>query len=185
MGSRNITKAASKHGPAHQTDSASVGNGTFRESQPHTTHGNGEATGLTSPVVPTLEEKIILEQSPAKVNGIPIGNDQDAKVQEQNGSYGDDHTENGQALVAPVGPSGSPEKGTALSLKQSGQNDVDDEEQKVMRTRSVLRKHLAAKSPWELPTPRPKVDVRGFDDPVCDAFWKDVWVASAIHNVGL
>ncbi|EMD31689.1 hypothetical protein CERSUDRAFT_59668, partial [Gelatoporia subvermispora B] len=37
--------------------------------------------------------------------------------------------------------------------------------------------------PWTLPTPTPKVDPDGFEDPICDRFWKDVWLACAVHNI--
>jgi len=49
----------------------------------------------------------------------------------------------------------------------------------------VLRKHLNAKSsqsPWTIPTPRPKYDADSFEDPICDEFWDDIWVACAAHN---
>ncbi|EEB93108.1 hypothetical protein MPER_08284 [Moniliophthora perniciosa FA553] len=38
---------------------------------------------------------------------------------------------------------------------------------------------------WTVPTPRPRVDPNGFADPVSDAFWKNVWVASAVYNFSM
>lgn len=69
---------------------------------------------------------------------------------------------------------------------RSGKNDADEDEEKAPGARSVLRKHLAAKlgnKQWQLPIPTPRVDPYGFEDPICDAFWKDVWLTSAAHNV--
>ena len=37
---------------------------------------------------------------------------------------------------------------------------------------------------WTLPTPTPKVDPHGFEDPISDEFWKKVWMGCAVHNVG-
>ena len=48
----------------------------------------------------------------------------------------------------------------------------------------MAAKNMGSKT-WTLPTPRPKVDPDGFEDPVCDEFWKGVWLASAAHNVSL
>lgn len=71
---------------------------------------------------------------------------------------------------------------------RSGVEDADESEQAAVDARKLLRKHMSAKlgnKTWTLPTPTPKVDPDGFEDPVCDEFWKGVWVASAVHNVRL
>lgn len=36
---------------------------------------------------------------------------------------------------------------------------------------------------WSLPTPTPKINPQGFEDPISDSFWKKVWLACAAHNV--
>lgn len=41
----------------------------------------------------------------------------------------------------------------------------------------------SSRNPWTVPTTKPKVEPEDFEDPVSDAFWKDIWVASAVHNV--
>jgi len=64
-------------------------------------------------------------------------------------------------------------------------SDVDEEE-KAVSVRSTLRKNYGSKyTPWTVPTPRPKVNAKDFEDPISDAFWKHIWVASAVHNVCL
>ena len=70
--------------------------------------------------------------------------------------------------------------------RNAAAGDADEEEEKAPGTRAILRKHLTAKlgnKQWQLPTPTPHVDPYGFEDPISDAFWKDVWVACAVHNV--
>jgi hypothetical protein len=37
---------------------------------------------------------------------------------------------------------------------------------------------------WTLPHPTPHVDAYDFEDPMSEHFWKNVWVACAVHNVG-
>lgn len=64
-------------------------------------------------------------------------------------------------------------------------SDVD-EEKAISAVRSTLRKNAGSKyTPWTVPLPRPKVNAKDFEDPISNAFWKDTWVASAVHNVRL
>jgi len=67
-----------------------------------------------------------------------------------------------------------------------GMNDAIETEERAVRAGAEIRKHLSTKlnsKIWTLPTPTPKVDPHGFEDPICDEFWK-VWIACAVHNVG-
>nr|XP_018262600.1 phospholipase D [Kwoniella dejecticola CBS 10117]OBR84758.1 phospholipase D [Kwoniella dejecticola CBS 10117] len=55
----------------------------------------------------------------------------------------------------------------------------------AIQARKTLRKHLNAKvqlSPWNMPTPTPKINPNRFHDPLDETFWKDMWVAVAVHN---
>ena len=74
-------------------------------------------------------------------------------------------------------------------LDSEEDTDADADEKAAPAARDTIRRHMAAKNmgskTWTLPTPRPKVDPEGFEDPVCDEFWKGVWLASAAHNVSL
>ena len=68
----------------------------------------------------------------------------------------------------------------------SGKNDATVTEEKAVHARAEIRKHLSTKfNPkiWTLPTPTPKDDPHGFEDPILDEFWKQVWMACAAHNV--
>ncbi|KAF8349296.1 phospholipase D, partial [Amanita rubescens] len=54
----------------------------------------------------------------------------------------------------------------------------------TLRARSPIRGGLykSRSKIWAVPTSRPQVDPDIFEDPLADAFWKDVWLASAEHN---
>lgn len=94
--------------------------------------------------------------------------------------------ETGELYGAPADASSDPQHDDQPPHARSGKNDADEEEEKAPGARVTLRKHLAAKlgnKQWQLPTPTPQVDPYGFEDPISDTFWKDVWVASAVHNV--
>ncbi len=119
----------------------------------------------------------------AKPNDKPVPVDQDA-----------DGT-GGSSSAAKVRPSDGPEKYGAPANAVENDDDVPnadtgrDEhtqlEQDAIKARKTMRKHLAAAvgvSPWTMPTPTPKIDPEGFVDPLCESFWKDMWVASAVHN---
>jgi phospholipase D1/2 len=43
----------------------------------------------------------------------------------------------------------------------------------------------AGGNPWALPAETPEVDKDNFTDPVCDEFFRDVWLASAVHNTDI
>lgn len=148
------------------------------ERQTFTREGEKEH-GFTSSVVPTIEEKIVAEQ-PELHNG-------DAK-QGQNGTA----EQNGGPPEAQVDGQlyGVPANGDAQHDDKIPTTKLDDtgteNEKEALEARTTIRKHLSAKfgsKQWVLPTPTPHVDPHGFEDPVCDAFWKDVWLASAVHNV--
>nr|AAN75609.2 SPO14 [Cryptococcus neoformans var. neoformans] len=60
-----------------------------------------------------------------------------------------------------------------------------EEGQAALKARKILRKHLNAKvqvSPWSMPTPTPDIDPNRFIDPLDEKFWKNMWVATAVHN---
>lgn len=61
-----------------------------------------------------------------------------------------------------------------------------DEGQTALKARKILRKHLNANvqvSPWSMPAPTPDINPNSFRDPLDGRFWKNVWVATAVHNV--
>lgn len=75
----------------------------------------------------------------------------------------------------------APAKNKSPSLR----SDVDSESATVSageRLRANLGSRSGGKT-WTVPTTKPKVEPQDFEDPMSDAFWKNIWVASAVHNV--
>ncbi|CAK5284305.1 unnamed protein product [Mycena citricolor] len=159
--------------------------------------GNKEP-GFASAIVPTLEEKMVLEHRPAEehADGTPIEERVAEGVQENDSGNAqvDDgeskpeqpRTEDGDLFGAPADASQDPKTDDQPPHARSNVDDATDEERTAPHARSLIRRHLAAKlgsKTWALPVPRPKVDKDAFEDPICDQFWKEVWVSSAAHNV--
>ncbi len=74
------------------------------------------------------------------------------------------------------------------SHARMGKNDNDVDGQKAQRARHLMRKYPNVKLGQSLrtvPTQKPKFDADSFEDPLCDEFWEDIWVASAMHNVSV
>lgn len=96
--------------------------------------------------------------------------------------------ENGQLSGVPADASSVSKMPTQPPYVHMGDNDTDAEEQKAQRARHLLRKHPNVKlgqSPRTVPTHKPRYDADSFEDPLCDEFWEDIWVACAVHNVGV
>ena len=96
--------------------------------------------------------------------------------------------DNGELYGAPADASKSPETDDQPPHAVSGKNDATETEEKAVHARAEIRKHLSTRlnpKVWTLPTPTPKVDPHGFEDPISDEFWKKVWMACAVHNVRL
>ncbi|RPD77444.1 phospholipase D [Lentinus tigrinus ALCF2SS1-7] len=212
VGSMDTAKLLRKTGvKAHGWDVTAGDQYLDEERKMYARTGNKEP-GFPSSIVPTLEEKTIAEKRPRNPDsGVPIlelledgqtGNGdattgQNNEAKDQNG-----HAQNGYAEAKEHEPTearvetgelyGAPADASADAAHddqpphaRASKTDADSEEEKAPGVRATLRKHLNAKlgnKQWQLPTPAPHVDPHGFDDPICDAFWKDTWVASAVHN---
>lgn len=157
--------------------------------------GQFEAGFATS--VPTLEEKTIAEQRPPNQQ-----RGESAIVRNQ--TIDERHLEESNSVHYQNGPKSSnliPDDGllSAASAKfpsidketlsRSSKSDVSDEEQAPLGTRATLRDNRGGKpgrkNAWTVPTTKPQVEPQDFEDPISDAFWKNIWVASAVHNVGV
>lgn len=69
---------------------------------------------------------------------------------------------------------------------RQGQDEASEAEKSGAAARRQIRKHLAVKTgakPYTLPVPKPEIDPHGFGDPLDPAFFKDVWMTTAAHNV--
>ncbi|KAG8706505.1 Phospholipase D1 [Ceratobasidium sp. 395] len=143
--------------------------------------------GFADAVVPTLEEKTVLEHRPKNTE-----NKQDQPIMDALEAPGAKSAEPKEATTPDGEKFGAPADASKNALTddqppnaRSGEKDFTPEEQGAVQARSLLRKHLSVSvgaKPWTVPTPAPNIDPHGFKDPVCDEFFKDVWVAAAVHN---
>ncbi|KAJ7069910.1 phospholipase D, partial [Mycena amicta] len=199
MGSKLLRKV----GLAHAAAKSAGDDALDAERKTYDRDGNLEE-GFASAIVPTLEEKTILENRPpedqadgaaidkvANANGpAPDGisaesvNANDTEGRQADGVPPQPRTPDGDLYGAPADASRSAKTDDQPPHARSGVDDATEEERAAPAARSILRRHLGAKlgTKWTLPTPRPKVDAGAFEDPICDEFWKNVWVASATHN---
>ncbi|KAF9242554.1 phospholipase D [Melanogaster broomeanus] len=129
-----------------------------------------------------LEDKIISEYRPPllQADGQPITDKLDMREQSTS-DLTDAYTANGEASGAPA------TKNTQTDDEHQHSTSAvstSNEETSVPRARSMSRKHLsnAENQAWDLPAPAPYVDPDGFEDPISDELWKNVWVACAKHN---
>ncbi|PPR05355.1 hypothetical protein CVT24_007969 [Panaeolus cyanescens] len=63
----------------------------------------------------------------------------------------------------------------------SSHTDVDQEDAPRSSTKNSFGRS-GRRTPWTVPTSKPTVEPQDFEDPICDAFWKNIWCASAVHN---
>jgi len=170
-----------------------------------------QAKGFASSMVPTLEEKTILGRRPSAThaNGKPVfdvieeGEHSESPAEAQvPGSTKEQATivDNDEELEGRGIPKiqGDPQDKEMYGAPANAYEDDDrpptkgtkrsgghPHEAGAIAARKVLRKHLSAKvgiSPWTMPTPTPKINPNRFHDPLDDRFWKDMWVAVAVHN---
>ena len=164
------------------------------ERQNYSLEGKKEP-GFASAVVPTLEEKTIVERRPppnkAEDGEKPIMDEKEGKEAANGKATGAPEEArvsdaSHELYGAPADASKSPQTDDEPPHARGATENFTEEERAAVGARKIIRKHLntgVEPSPWALPVPAPKVDPHGFEDPVCDAFWKDVWVACAVHNV--
>lgn len=175
-----------------------IGDETITEERKDYNRDGQKETGFASSVVPTLEEKVVSEQN-AQTNQKEGADATDAigeSFQSRNenapnghrvssDSSSDLHAGDNTLYGAPANAKSpvSDDEPPARSLK----SDFDDEELAAPGARAIIRENLGGKSsrrrPWTVPTTKPRVEPQDFEDPISDAFWKDMWVASAVHNV--
>lgn len=156
-------------------------------------HGSdgSQQPGFASSKVQTLEEKVVAEHLPKKreegqdkplMDAIDEGQDEmgsdavsEARVQDGGDLFG-----------APADAAPSAKEDNRPPNARPGQDEPSAAERSAVTARQQLRKHLAVKTgakPHTVPTPKPEIDPHGFGDPLDTRFWKDVWCATAVHNV--
>lgn len=176
----------------------SVGDEAITEERKDYNREGQKETGFASSVVPTLEEKVVAEQN-TQTNqkdgsSVTDATGESFQSQDENASNGhkapgdsssDLHADDNTLYGAPANAKSpaSDDEPPARSMK----SDLDEEEQAAPGARAIIRENLRGKStrrrPWTVPTTKPRVDPQDFEDPISDSFWKDKWVASAVHNV--
>uniref|UniRef100_A0A8H7XQ51 Phospholipase n=1 Tax=Psilocybe cubensis TaxID=181762 RepID=A0A8H7XQ51_PSICU len=174
-----------------------VGDDTINEERKDYNREGQKETGFASSVVPTLEEKVVAEQRAGMTHtdgsSITDGTGESFQSRGKSTSNGraapsdsssDLHADDNTLYGAPANAKfpASDDEPPSRSLK----SDLDDEEQAAPGARAIIRENLGGKStrrrPWTVPTTKPHVDPQDFEDPISDSFWKDKWVASAVHN---
>ena len=169
----------------HETPAPSTGD---RTSGGEDINEKGQKTmALASSVVRILEEVIIEKRPPKDQTDEATLKDQTITEESESVSVQSGHT--GLVNAGLHEPStveslllGAPAKHKSPSLR----SDVDSEERATASAKETVKDNLGSRSgrkPWTVPTIKPKVGPQDFEDPISDAFWKNIWVASAVHNV--
>lgn len=143
--------------------------------------------GFASSKVATLEEKTVAEKRPKETSGDKPLLEALEKGEVPPSPLGQGttpgRTKEGEQYGAPA--DAMPNDNEPPHARSPSREDATDQERGAARARTLLRKHLGVKlgtRNWTLPTPAPVIDPHGFDDPICDEFWKDVWISAAVHN---
>ncbi|KAG1884901.1 phospholipase D [Suillus subluteus] len=149
-------------------------------------HEGKKEPGLASAIVPTVEEAVV------KDHLLPASQAENPRLKYklehrlgENSDTVEKHTADGEAYSAPALASRNPQADDKPPHLESGANDPDELEKTAPGTRALLRKHPASKvgnKTWGVLNPPPHVDPEGFEDPISDAFWNNVWNACATHN---
>lgn len=188
---RDVVQMVRKLGVKTKGVDGSTEDKEMEEERTDFTRDGKKERGFASSKVPTLEEKTILEHRPPpeQSNGEkPIidtveGDDKSPDSEPQEARVQDG---SGQLYGAPADASKNMQTDDEPPHARSGNTDASEEEKAAVHARHVIRKHLSSgvgNKPWTIPARCPEVDPHGFGDPVSDAFWKNVWVACAVHNV--
>ena len=109
-------------------------------------------------------------------------NDQKALVEGHYGSLANDSRMSATSLEYPHRTcANSVENQKVLERTSSRSLNCTAAGESASRAHSTIRK--TGSGIWTVSTQRPIIDLDSFKDPVADAFWKDIWTASAVHNV--
>ncbi|CAO1628953.1 unnamed protein product [Parajaminaea phylloscopi] len=66
-------------------------------------------------------------------------------------------------------------------MNESASAPILDARGQREEARRRINAHMSA-NPWAPPLSVPEIDPHAFTDPVCDSFYKDMWLAVAVHN---
>jgi phospholipase D1/2 len=144
----------------------------------------GIETVFSDFTVPTLEEETVMGQRAA---GKQDNSNKLSTVQDEiSGDGGDRQVEgslgaktNDNALFGAPADASKPDVDNTSSPRHTPLNEEGQEEPESRPKINNTAKH-GVRSPS---TRRPEVGQDAFEDPICDTFWQDIWVASAVYNV--
>lgn len=169
-------------GPTHDTLNQNVGGDTIEAERRDFTTGGKERIGFASSEVPTAEEKTVTENRPPTPQAdFVLEHHQPDTMSEGSETPDDEKAANSTRVLDKADPPAN----TLPNEHQPLPPRPDGEGQEGSSTHKTIRKQRTGKLgiKWAVPVPRPHVDPDGFEDPISDAFWKNVWVASAAYNV--
>ncbi|KAJ3513571.1 hypothetical protein NLJ89_g2876 [Agrocybe chaxingu] len=178
-----------------------IGEDVLKETRKDYNREGQKETGFDRSAVPTLEEKIVAKGSPPEdqiaddKDNVTVREEaiderspsQDRLMQDEQFyptyAVSDLRTDDRALFKAPANAQDATvDKEPPPSLT----SDVNEEEQAAPGARVLIRNTLGSKSTrrhaWTVPTKKPKVEPQDFEDPISDTFWKNIWVASAVHN---
>lgn len=186
MAAKTVQKATKHGGVSVQANVGTSKKSQAAEKRTVASDGSGQP-GFASSKVPTLEEMVISEHRPEETeNG-----DRPLMDSVDDGDDGGDIPEamvaDGSELYgAPADAAPSASIDDRPPNSRPGQDEASEQEKAAVAARKQLRKHLSVKTgakPYTLPTPKSEINPKGFSDPLDPKFIKDVWIATAVHNV--
>lgn len=191
---RGANKVLKKTGLNVHTSNATGGDASLEEERKNFTKEGEKVPGFASSVVPTMEEKMVEEHRPPRERMAHPDENGDATHQNGDAQSAEEARADGELYGAPANGDVQHDRRPPRQsdAKSDIKKDLSEEEEKAPDARSTLRKNLTVKlgttksgkaGQWTMPTPTPHVDPYGFEDPLCDEFWKDMWVSCAVHNV--
>lgn len=153
--------------------------------------GNEQSLPDASWKVSTLEETVVAEPLFKKREDIEDKPFIDAIDEGQNGTGSDVVSEarvqaRGDLFAAPADVAPSAKEDNRPPNARPGQDEFSAAGRSAVAARQQLRQLSAVKTgvkPPTLPTPKPEINLHAFGDPLDSLFWKEVWCATAVHNV--
>jgi len=161
---------------------------TFKEVNSSSPSDGRDTSSPADPLVPILEGYVMMEHELSAKGTHGMSLEKNVEKGEQERARSTLVEGNGQRIGAHVDAALASEAYDRSGHARTEKTDANAKEQKLPpRGRTLPRNSLNPKShsPWTLPTPKPQFDADSFEDPICDEFWNDIWVACAAHNVGI
>lgn len=128
-----------------------------------------ERTGFASSEVPAIEERIIVEHRPPSSQA----DGHEANILQEN-------LENHNSTEFPKKKSSISDAACKDRIQHL---DIEEQDERSIQNRIQKQWTSKSRTKWKVSIRRPYVDPNGFEDPISDAFWKNVWLASAAYNV--